>query len=140
VGELKVFRSKLDDDNRWISHELVAQALNTIAGVCAVENDKWNYHPVTHERLTLNVGERIALMHSELSEAFEGFRKNKMDDHLPHRLSIEVELADAVIRILHFASDHDMDIGGAVVEKILYNRVREDHTDTARSAPDGKKF
>lgn len=38
------------------------------------------------------------LIHSELSEAAEGLRKDLMDDHLPHRKMFEVELADAFIR------------------------------------------
>jgi hypothetical protein len=33
----------------------------------------------------------------------EGERKNLMDDHLPHRRSAEVELADALIRIFDYA-------------------------------------
>ena len=47
-----------------------------------------------------NVPEMLCLVHSEVSEAMEGFRKNLMDDKLPHRQMLEVELADAVIRIL----------------------------------------
>jgi len=35
-------------------------------------------------------------MHSELSEALEGVRKNKQDDHLPHRKSVEVEFGKAI--------------------------------------------
>jgi hypothetical protein len=46
-----------------------------------------------------NVGEMVCLIHSEISEGMEGVRKNLLDTHLPHRLMIEVELADAVIRI-----------------------------------------
>ena len=45
------------------------------------------------------VAEKLALIHSEISEAMEGARKNLMDDKLPHRKMIEVELADALIRI-----------------------------------------
>src|ERR1700722_20008569 len=45
----------------------------------------------------------LALIHSEISEALEGDRKNLMDDHLPHRKMIEVELADAMIHISHLA-------------------------------------
>lgn len=68
---------------------------------------------------------RIALMHTELSEAVEGIRKNAMDDKLPHRPMEEVELADALIRILDDAGAYNFDLGGAVVEKLNYNRTRE---------------
>ena len=50
-----------------------------------------------------------------------------MDDHLPHRPIVEVELADALIRILDFAGMKGYDLGGAVREKLDYNRTRSDH-------------
>lgn len=50
-----------------------------------------------------------------------------MDDHLPHRPMAEVELADALIRILDFAGMKGYDLGGAVREKLDYNRTRNDH-------------
>lgn len=80
------------------------------------------------------------LMVSEISEAMEGDRKNLMDDKLPHRTMVEVELADAIIRICDYAGDHNLDIGGALIEKLEYNRKREDHTHAARLQPNGKKF
>ncbi|XUM19805.1 hypothetical protein ACRAVF_19255 [Bradyrhizobium oligotrophicum S58] len=40
------------------------------------------------------------LIVSEIAEAMEGERKSLMDDHLPHRKMVEVELADTLI--LHF--------------------------------------
>lgn len=86
------------------------------------------------------VGTLIALMHSELSEALEGARKNLMDDHLPHRQMIEVEFADCIIRILDTAELLGLDVAGAVAEKHDYNSVREDHQQQNRDGENGKKF
>ena len=66
----------------------------------------------------------IALMHSELSEALEADRKDLMDDKLPHRKGLEVELADTVIRIMDFSQGKDLDVDGAVSEKLNYNKTR----------------
>lgn len=49
-------------------------------------------------RESMSRGQLAALLHSELSEALEGIRKDLMDDKLPNRKMVEVELADAVIR------------------------------------------
>lgn len=68
--------------------------------------------------------QKIALMHSELSEALEADRKDLMDDKLTHRKGLEVELADAVIRIKDFAQGYDLDIEGAEKEKLAYNESR----------------
>lgn len=86
------------------------------------------------------MGTKVALIHSEVSEALEGYRKDKYDEHLPHRKSVEVELADAVIRICDMAGALGLDLGGAIAEKLAYNAVRADHKPEARAAADGKKF
>lgn len=83
---------------------------------------------------------KLVLIHSEISEALEGFRKDKADEHLPHRHSMEVELADAVIRIFDLASAHGYDLEAAMAEKMAYNKTRADHKKDAREAKGGKKF
>ena len=72
-----------------------------------------------------NEGEIIALIHSELSEGLEALRKDLMDDKLTHRKGIEVELADAVIRIMDYAEAFNYDVEGAILEKIDFNTTRE---------------
>lgn len=86
------------------------------------------------------VPEKLCLVHSEVSEALEGYRKDLMDDKLPHRKMIEVELADAVIRICDLAGAMKLDLGGAVAEKMQYNSRREDHQLANRMKANGKKF
>ena len=86
------------------------------------------------------VGEKLMLIVSEVAEAMEGHRKNKMDEHLPHRKSVEVELADAVIRIFDLAGAMGLDMGGAIAQKMDYNATREDHKIENRRAEGGKAY
>jgi len=88
----------------------------------------------TGERIDRNMGELLCLVHSEVSEAMEGHRKNLMDDHLPDRKMIEVELADACIRIFDICGAYGYDLGGAIATKRAYNRTRLDHQIEARKA------
>lgn len=87
-----------------------------------------------------NKGEMLCLIHSEISEAMEGERKQLMDDKLPHRPMAEVELADAVIRIFDYAGAHGYDLAGAYVEKRFYNDRRADHKPENRRLAGGKGF
>jgi hypothetical protein len=86
------------------------------------------------------VAEKLCLVHSEVSEAMEGHRKGLMDDKLPHRPMIEVELADAVIRIADLAGALGLDLGAAIAEKMAFNAVRPDHKPEARLAAGGKAY
>lgn len=69
---------------------------------------------------------KIALMHSELSEALEAHRTNKgADDHIPSFNNVEVELADCIIRILDTAGGYGLDVVNAMVAKHEFNKTRE---------------
>lgn len=114
--------------------------LNDYAQECRGNNHRWWHDLHTGEPLNRNKGELLALIHSEISEVLEGVRKDKMDDHLPHRKAEEVELADALIRIFDYAGGFNLDIQGAYEEKSAYNKVRADHKKEARLAPGGKKI
>lgn len=169
----------------------------------------WWSDLTTGERIERNVGELLMLVVTELSEAADGLAGNLMDDKLPHRQMIEVELADTAIRIFdlgggldlnidkrfvnmgptvlhglyaicHTPNDYlltiighvsgamehhrktrpeemgrslaialhgifilgellELDVMGAVAEKRLFNKTRQDHSREARLAADGKK-
>lgn len=72
-----------------------------------------------------NTGLKIALMHSELSEALEADRKGILaDDKIPAYTGVEAELADTIIRILDFAGRHNLRLGEAVIEKLAFNTTR----------------
>lgn len=118
------------------------KTINELIEIChqAAVDGGWWHDVNTGEPLVRNDGELIALMHSELSEALEGVRKNKMDDHLPLRKSVEVELADALIRIFDYAGSRQLDLSGALEEKLAYNKTRTDHKPENRAKDGGKSF
>lgn len=95
---------------------------------------------VNDENIDLFVPIKLCLIHSEISEAMEGHRKGVNDDKLPHRPAIEVELADAIIRIGDLSGRLGLDIGGAIEEKMAYNAKRLDHKRDVRAAEGGKKY
>lgn len=68
--------------------------------------------------------QRLALITSEISEALEADRKDLMDDHLPQYYGFDVELADALIRILDLCGANNVDIGKVVRDKLAYNKSR----------------
>lgn len=52
----------------------------------------------------------MMLVASELAEAMEGCRKELMDDKLPQYRMFDVELADALIRLLDLAGAYEIDL------------------------------
>jgi hypothetical protein len=111
-----------------------------IAAVIHSDNYRWWVDLETNEPIKRNVGELLMLAVSELAEGMEGHRKGLMDVKLPHRPMLEVELADALIRILDMGVGLGLDVPAAVAEKLDFNRTREDHTREHRLAEGGKKY
>lgn len=120
------------------------EAVNLARNVCFANSYEagWWSDPLTGRDIGVGaqVPTKLLLIHSEISEACEAWRKGAMDDKLPSRQGIEVELADALIRICDLAGALGLDLGGAVEDKLLYNQTRLDHQREHRREAGGKKF
>ena len=136
-----VAKLQLPDIQEHLEKEYSTLSIRDLVNTChllAVANHWWHEEDGTPKEL--NFGERIALMHSELSEGLEGFRKNLPSDHIPGFSMVEEEFADTMIRIADTAQAMKMDLNAAIKAKLLYNLTRPDHKIENRNAEGGKKF
>jgi len=69
----------------------------------------------------VNVAEKMALIHSEISEAFEAYRHKNIDG----KDGFKEELGDVVHRVLHLCGIFDIDIEKEIMRKLEYNKSRE---------------
>jgi len=70
----------------------------------------------------------LQLVSTEIAEATEGERKNLMDDHIPTRKMGEVELADALIRLLDLAGRY----AWAFREVMVQHRLIDENSSIGR--------
>lgn len=92
----------------------------------AVEKGWWEGVDINDPNV---IGAKLALIHSEISEALEEVRKDGVSFYFAMDGSgkpegVAVELSDAIIRILDLAEAMGFDIEHAMTEKMDYNDTR----------------
>ena len=69
----------------------------------------------------INVAEKIALIQSEVSEAYEAYRHKNING----KDGFKEEMGDAIQRILHLCGVLNVDVSEAILEKLDYNKARQ---------------
>ncbi len=101
--------------------------INSINQLCIESHANAVIHGFWEGALRCNIGEKVALIHSEISEFWEGERRGESpfpDEHCPEHPHGAIELADVLIRIFDLAGHERYDLGAAVQAKMAYNKTR----------------
>jgi NTP pyrophosphatase (non-canonical NTP hydrolase) len=69
----------------------------------------------------INVAEKITLIHSEISEAYEAYRHKNIHG----KDGFKEEMGDAIQRILHLCGVLEIDLEEVILEKLDFNKGRE---------------
>lgn len=128
--DLEAFEYYNEEDNK------IYNTLDKLAEEChrASYNSGWWHDPSTGEEFPTEgflgahvIGCKLGLIHSEVSEAMEGHRKSLKDDKLPQYDAIDVELVDALIRILDLLGMRGAPVDAIYGDKMSFNVSRPDH-------------
>ena len=99
---------------------------NSLARTVHQDNVNKGFYPEGGKQR--NVGELIALMHSEIDEAALAATTGDPDDKLPLYRGFDVEIADALIRLLDFVGAHEIDLNNLINAGLLESAEVDPYT------------
>jgi hypothetical protein len=103
----------------WRRRAVVLQGLAEDCFSIAEDHGFWEGDPAPTPT------EKLALVHTEVSECVDGLRHgNPPDDHIPQHSSCAAEMADTIIRCLDLCVHEGWPIVAAIQAKMAYNRTR----------------
>lgn len=125
---VRVWNDEIEGPSIEGTVEYVGQIPRTISEVvrdCWRVSEQHGWHKDVDDRTFV---EKLALVHSEISEALEEYRDGHLIDETYVKdgkpEGVPIELADAVIRIFDIAGIYGIDIDAAITQKQTFNRTR----------------
>jgi NTP pyrophosphatase (non-canonical NTP hydrolase) len=131
----------INEFEQWFVNRIIDDdSSNTPAGIGSTLAFH-RYRPLFQSFRNARIGLKLMLATGELGETLEAVRKNiDKDDHCPQFSAEEVEIADAMLRLMNYATDRNLRLAEAMIAKQEYNRTRHDHSKEARASEHGKRF
>lgn len=121
-GDLTITDEQLQQQLAQMGEIVAARGLDALAkSFLSLSKEKgfWDHNPNSSEKLMLIVTEI-----SEVVEHLRGGTENEKSSKIPDFTNEEEEVADAIIRMLDYASARGLRIGQAVIAKHNYNKTR----------------
>lgn len=139
--EMQSDMAGINAENGFNTDDPLFEKFQAFCALSMVPADYHEYEQLFAAFRNARVGLKLALVVGEIGEALEAVRKNVgQDEHIPTFSAEEAEVADAIIRLMNYATDRNLRVAEAIVAKNEYNRNRKDHSKEGRAAANGKRF
>ncbi|MDE0330987.1 MAG: hypothetical protein OXL41_03895 [Nitrospinae bacterium] len=122
---MSIYDTEVEGNEQYVLSAESFDGLRVVQRAIYVNAKEKGFHDVGRR-----FGDAVALILTELGEAFEAYRTHGMNAYFEETeygakpCGVGSELADVVIRCLDIAEEHRIDLASVIEAKMAYNRKR----------------